>query len=81
MEPDTDHSLERVIETLSARFPAMQPSEVAECVDATYSWLKQEASISSHLATLTQRAAAETLSAITRKARSCPGWLVGPLPY
>ena len=45
MEPDTDHSLERVIETLSARFPAVQPSEVAECVDATYSRLKQEASI------------------------------------
>lgn len=66
MEPDTEHSLERVVESLRARFP--QPSEVAECVYATYARLKQEVSIGSHLAALTQRAAAEALSAISRRA-------------
>jgi hypothetical protein len=66
MEPDSEHSLERVIETLSARFPSVQPGEIAEYVYATYSRLKQEASIGSHLAALTQRAAAQELSAVSR---------------
>lgn len=57
-----EHSLDRVIDTLSARFPALGRDTVADCVFATHARLQRNATIDSHLTALTQRQAGEALA-------------------
>ncbi|MDJ0464238.1 hypothetical protein [Streptomyces sp. H27-C3] len=59
---DSEHSLERVIDTLTARFPHHDPQTVAETVYATHARLRENATVATHLAALTQRQAGDTLT-------------------
>lgn len=59
---DVDHSLDRVIETLQTRFPELDAATVADCVHHTHRQLKRQATVDTHLATLTQRRASEVLA-------------------
>lgn len=58
----TEHSLDRVIETLTARFPALGRDTIADCVFATHARLQRNATIDSHLTALTQRQAGDALA-------------------
>ena len=60
-----ERSLDRVIETLVARFPRIDADAVTQCVYATYASLKRDATIESHLTALTRRRATETLTQMT----------------
>ncbi|KGI65819.1 hypothetical protein H7H73_25445 [Mycobacterium rufum] len=57
-----EHSLDRVIDTLTARFPTLDRATVADCVTATHARLQQSATIDSHLTALAQRQAGEALA-------------------
>lgn len=54
-----EHSLDRVIETLSQQFPRLR---VADCVHTTHARLRQQATVTEHLAALTQREARDALA-------------------
>lgn len=58
----TEHSLDRVIDTLTARFPALGRDTIADCVFATHARLQRNATIDSHLTALTQRQAGDALA-------------------
>ena len=57
-----EHPLDRVIDALAARFPDLGRDTVADCVIATHARLQQNATIDSHLTTLTQRQAGDELA-------------------
>ncbi|MFF0126192.1 three-helix bundle dimerization domain-containing protein [Streptomyces mirabilis] len=57
-----EHSLDPVIDFLTGRFSQLAPQTVAETVYATHAQLKEKATITTHMASLTQRKAAETLA-------------------
>ncbi|WP_282793090.1 hypothetical protein [Streptomyces sp. CC224B] len=59
---DSEHSLDRVIEHLAARFPHHREQVVAEVVYATHTRLRRNATVTTHLAALTQRQAGDTLA-------------------
>ncbi|WP_444963281.1 three-helix bundle dimerization domain-containing protein [Nocardiopsis sp. M1B1] len=54
-------TLDAVIDTLVARHPEVDPAQVAACVYATYDALKNGATITTHLITLTQSRAHKEL--------------------
>ncbi|MDQ0604805.1 hypothetical protein QF037_009150 [Streptomyces canus] len=57
---DSEHSLVRVI--LTASFPHHDPQTVAETVCATHARLREDATVATHPAALTQRQADDTLT-------------------
>ncbi|GAA3803780.1 three-helix bundle dimerization domain-containing protein [Streptomyces chiangmaiensis] len=59
---DSERSLDRVIEHLAARFPHHDPETVAQTVYATYARLRESATVTTHLAALTQRQAGDPLA-------------------
>lgn len=59
---DSEHSLDRVIEHLAARFPHHGEQVVTETVYATHTRLARNATVNTHLAALTQRQAADALT-------------------
>ncbi|MGK5497913.1 three-helix bundle dimerization domain-containing protein [Streptomyces sp. URMC 125] len=59
---DSEHSLDRVIEHLTARFPHHGEQAVAETVYATHARLRRNATVTTHLAALTQRQAGDALA-------------------
>lgn len=65
---DGEHSLDRVIDTLTARFPHHDPKAVAETVYATRARLRENATMTTHLAPLTQRQAGDALGACATQA-------------
>ncbi|MFD3961172.1 MULTISPECIES: three-helix bundle dimerization domain-containing protein [Streptomyces] len=66
---DSEHSLDRVIDTLAARYPHLDQQTVAEAVYATHARLRENATVSTHLAALTQRQAGDALSRTLPKRR------------
>ncbi len=58
---DPETALQREVETLSQRFPDVDPAELDERVHVTYDRLSDEASVDSHLVAMTEKQVTEEL--------------------
>ncbi len=69
---DADASLDRLSESLAARFPAVRMDVVRRIVRESYTALARSAKVSAHLLTLTERFAMERLADTTRPVDAKP---------
>lgn len=66
---DSEHSLDHGIDFLTVRFPHHEPKAVAETVYVTHARLRENATVTAHLAALTQRQARDALALTLPKRR------------